>query len=314
MKHCNEQKAGIIAAVGAYILWGVLPIYWKFLNHVPAQELLAHRIVWSFVFVSGLLVVTGKVGTFFCEVREIIANWRRLTGIVLASLLISVNWLIYIWAVNDNRILETSLGYYINPLVSVILGIAVLSEKLSFWQTISFALAAAGVFYMAAQFGSLPWVAIALAITFALYGLCKKMVGIGAVTSITLETLIVSPVAMAFLIYLHQQGGGSFTEANLIDMLLFAGTGLVTATPLLLFSAGANKLPLKVLGFLQYLAPTIALLIGVFLYHESFTVTHFISFGCIWLALTVFSLSGTKLFKQMEARIRGEERLDESKT
>lgn len=303
IKAQQEKKAGVISAVSAYLFWGFLPIYWKFLSSSPATEILAHRVVWSFVFMIGILVYTQKLRVFCQEVRELAAQRKRVLGVILASVLISVNWLLYIWAVIDNRIVETSLGYYINPLVSVLLGIAVLKERLSFWQMISCALAFAGVLIMTLQFGAVPWVSLLLAITFALYGLCKKLVNLGAVTSITLETLLVSPIALAYLIYLEQKVASSFSISQWHTAVFFLGAGIVTATPLILFSSGANRLPLNLLGFLQYLSPTLALLIGIVVYHEPFTAIHLISFSCIWLALAVFSLAKTKPFIRLEAKM-----------
>lgn len=299
----QEKRTGVIAAVGAYVFWGFLPIYWKFLSSSAAPEILAHRVVWSFVFMLGILAYSQKLGCFRQELRELAAQRKRLAGVVTASMLVSVNWLIYIWAVNESRIVETSLGYYINPLVSVLLGIVVLKERLTFWQWVSCALALTGVLIMTLRFGEVPWISLVLAVSFALYGLCKKLVNLGAVTSITLETLLVSPVALAYVLYLEQAGASSFSLIQWQTALLFMGSGVVTATPLLLFSHGANRLPLKMLGFLQYLAPTIALLIGVVIYRESFTTIHIISFSCIWLALAVFSLAKTKPFIRLEAKL-----------
>lgn len=299
----QEKRTGVIAAVGAYALWGFLPIYWKFLSGSAAPEILAHRVVWSFVFMLGILIYAQKVTSFRLEMRELALQKRRAMGVVLASALISVNWLLYIWAVNADRIVETSLGYYINPLVNVLLGVAVLKERLSFWQLVSCAFAFAGVLIMTIQFETVPWVSLLLAVTFALYGLCKKLINLGAVTSITIETLLVSPLAIAYLLYLEQSGDGSFSVSQWQTALLFMGGGIVTATPLMLFSRGANRLPLNVLGFLQYLSPTLALLIGVMLYHEPFTAIHILAFSCIWLALAVFSLAKTRPFVLLEAKV-----------
>lgn len=298
--HSNTERAGIASAAGAYLIWGFLPIYWKLLV-VPADEILAHRIMWSFFFMVFIIMATKKADAFRKEWSFVVNNQKRCIGMILASLLISVNWLTYIWAVNDNRIVETSFGYYINPLVSVMLGIIVLKERLSFWQTVSFIIAALGVLNMSLQLGSFPWVAIVLAITFGLYGLCKKMVGVGAITSITIETLIVAPVSLIYLAYLGQQGTGVFVPGNWVVSGLLVGSGVVTAVPLLLFASGANRLPLAVMGFLQYLAPTIALVVGVVMYNEPFTHTHLVSFSCIWAALAIFSLSKTRPFIKLEA-------------
>ncbi len=301
LKCTNDKMLGAASAAGAYMLWGVLPIYWKALDHVPAYEILAHRIIWSFCFMMFILFVTNGVKTFQDECRQIVSEPKRFFGVVAASLLISINWLTYIWAVNENRIIETSLGYYINPLVSVLLGIFVLKEKLSVWQVISFLLALVGVLNMAVNFGTVPWVALLLAISFALYGLFKKMVRVGSITGITLETLIVSPLALIYVSYLQQSGKGAFQFSWQGTSELLIGAGVVTAVPLILFACGANRLPLTLIGFLQYISPTIALILGIFLYHEPFTTAHLLSFGFIWLALAIFSLSRTKPFCRLES-------------
>lgn len=213
-------------------------------------------------------------------------------------MLICVNWFIYIWAVNNNRIIETSLGYYINPLVSVLIGIIMLQERLSFWQACSVILAAFGVMNMALQFGDIPWVALILALASGFYGLCKKIAALPPVTSMTLETMLTAPFAFIYLIYL--QAAGSNTILNPGTASLLTGTGMVTVVPLLLFAYSANELSLTVLGLFQYLMPTVGLLIGVFLYQESFTSVHLISFVFIWSGLIIFSLSKTKVFIQLE--------------
>jgi chloramphenicol-sensitive protein RarD len=211
-----------------------------------------------------------------------------------------VNWLTYIWAVNHDHIIETSLGYYINPLVSVLLGVIVLKEKLSLWQTVSFVLAAIGVLNMTLHFGSFPWIALVLAMSFGFYGLCKKIIHLGAVTGIAVETMFISPFALLYLYYAHSSGVGAFALNNPGVSLVLAGAGVVTAIPLILFAGGTKRLPLSIIGFLQYTSPTIALILGVFLFHETFNRVHLVSFILIWVALTVFSLARTRLFIQME--------------
>lgn len=292
--HPGGLGPGILSAAGAYIIWGVLPIYWKTLSSVPALEILAHRVIWSFAFLAVLLAATGKLAATRREVAAIAADRRRLAGVVAAALLVTFNWLVYIWAVNASRIVETSLGYYINPLVSVLLGIVILGERLSSWQKAAVALAAAGVLNLTVSVAAFPWVTVTLAVTFGLYGLCKKLLGIGAITGIALETLIVSPVALLYLAWRHAGDGGAFTPAEPATALLLLGSGVVSAVPMVLFANGANRLPLTILGFVQFLSPTLALLVGVFLYGEAFTAAHLASFGCIWLALAVFMAAETK--------------------
>jgi len=298
----SERLAGIAAALGAYLLWGVLPLYWKLVQSVPPPEILAHRIVWSFAFLVAVLLLSRKMRPFLIELRGVLKQPKQTAGVVLASVLITVNWLTYIWAVNNDHIVESSLGYYINPLVSVLLAIVVLKERLSYWQMVSFVLATAGVLYMTFHFGAVPWIALTLAVSFGLYGLIKKVIHLGAITGITLETLLIAPLMLAYLGYLHSGAVGAFGTAPPAVTGLLMGAGIVTAVPLILFAAAANRLPLSVIGFMQYIAPTIMLLIGVLLYQEPFTGVHLVSFVLIWTALAIFSLAKTTLFAQFESR------------
>ena len=303
MEQKKNRQTGILSAIGAYILWGILPVYWKLVSNVPAHEILAHRIVWSFLFMVGIVIIVKGKTEFYQEIIHLVRVPKKIVSLVMGSVFISINWFIYIWAVNNNRVIETSLGYYINPLFSVLLGIFILKERLSLGQMIAVLLAMGGVLYMTMGFGSVPWVALLLAITFGLYGLCKKIADITPTTSITLETLIMMPLAIVYILYLNFQGTGSFDGATTTSMFLM-GSGIITAIPLLLFAYGANRLSLISLGFIQYLSPTIALLLGVFLYYEPFTQVHLISFLLIWMALVVFSLSRTELFMKVELSLR----------
>ena len=299
----NEiSKSGLASAIGAYSLWGILPIYWKLLSNVPAQEIIAHRVSWSLLFMVSVILMMNRKKQLYEEIIQLIGTPTKLLALVMGTIFITVNWFVFIWAVNDNRVIEISLGYYISPLFSIFLGIIFFRERLSLGQILSVALAASGVFYMTIHFGSVPWIAIILSLTFGLYGLCKKMAGLSPITSITLETLIIAPFAFIYILYLEYHGIGSFgnfTSLSLTSVFLL-GSGIVTPIPLLLFANSANQLSLTMLGFIQYLSPTIALLLGVFLYHESFTGVHLISFSLIWTALLVFSLSNTKLFLRSE--------------
>ncbi len=283
------QNKGILSAVVAYLMWGFLPIYWKLLRQAEALEILSHRIFWSLFFLAVFLLLTGRNSIFRAELRVLVQDRRRVCGVLVSTVLITLNWLIYIWAVNDSRIVETSLGYYINPLVNVLLGVALLKERLSTKQYLAVALAAAGVLNLTLNFGAFPWVALSLAVSFGLYGLCKKLLGLSPITGITLETLLISPVALIYLFSLEVEHAGTFGWANPLPTALFVGAGIVTAVPMVLFANAANQLPLSLLGFIQYLSPTIALLTGVFLFHEPFTPVHALSFGLIWLALALFS-------------------------
>lgn len=285
----NDRTRGISSAICAYLMWGFLPIYWKLLRQAGAVEILAHRVLWSLFFLILLLLITHRRSSFLAEVRGIIKDPRRVSGVILATVLISLNWLVYIWAVNDNRIIETSLGYYINPLVNVLFGVALLKERLTTRQYLAVTLASLGVLNLVIHFGAVPWVALSLAASFSLYGLCKKLLGIAAISGITLETLLISPLALTYLWFLHSQGTGAFGTANTSLTPLFIGSGILTALPMVLFANAANRLPLSLLGFIQYLSPTIALLTGVFLFQEAFTQAHGITFSLIWLALALFS-------------------------
>ncbi|MGE6378690.1 EamA family transporter RarD [Peribacillus muralis] len=289
----NEQKEGAIYAALSYMMWGIVPIYWKFLQGVGATEILAQRVLWSFVFMLVLLMFMKKWQAFLDYFKHIVRNPKLFAALLIASLLVTANWGVFIWAVNSGRILDTSLGYYINPLVSVLLGVVVLKEKLSGAQIMSFMLAGIGVLILGIHFGTIPWVSLVLAMTFGLYGLAKKMIKAESAIGLTLETMMVTPLALGYLIYLSTQSDMQFFTNGSTGLLLVGG-GVVTALPLLYFAKGAEKIPLSMLGIFQYIAPTLSLLIGVFVYHESFTKAHLLAFLFIWSALAVYTLSITK--------------------
>ncbi|MFA6850238.1 MAG: EamA family transporter RarD [Selenomonadaceae bacterium] len=291
-----QDNSGLVAAVGAYVIWGVLPVYWRLLRNVSAPEILAYRILWSLVFMICLIFLLRRHREFIEEVKTIVSSPKKIFIVICGALLISLNWLVYIWAVNEGHIIETSLGYYINPLVNVLLGVGVLSERLNVWQNFAVLLAGAAVGYLTWNFGSLPWVALALAGSFSLYGLCKKMVMISPITGVTLETMLIAPIACAYLFYLETTCVHFFYISLTPTSIFLIGTGIITPIPLLLFANGANKLPFSILGVIQYITPTLTLLLGIFLYQEAFTSVQFISFSCIWLALLIFSLAKTSFF------------------
>lgn len=303
MKANNEYYNGSLMVGGAYIIWGILPIYWKLLGSVPALEILAHRIVWSVCFLWLLMLFQGRIRSFLQEIRQLLGSPRILLGVFAAGVILNLNWGTYIWAVNHDHIVQTSLGYYINPLISVLLGIIFLKERLSLWQLLAFFLAAIGVLSLTIQYGAFPWVALVLALTFGFYGLFKKLTSLDSITGLTLETMLTCIFALAYLIYLGTANLGSFDLSLEVKSGLLLGAGIVTAVPLLLFGAGAQRLPLFVLGFLQYISPTMTLLLGTLLYHEPFTRGHLLSFGVIWISLILFSLSKTRMLSQVEERI-----------
>ncbi|WP_101842274.1 EamA family transporter RarD [Halobacillus sp. Marseille-P3879] len=295
----EEQRLGIIYTSGAYVLWGFLPIYWKLMQHIPPFEILAHRIIWSAVFMTIVILFLRKRREFVVEAKQVWQKKRSLIGITLASLMISLNWLTYIWGVNNNHVVEASLGYYINPLVSIMLGMIVLKETFTRPQWIAFLLAASGVIYMTVHFGSVPWIALLLAFSFGMYGLLKKLVPLNAMFGLMIETLIVSPLALIYLTGITR----SYEQVNWIswNTVLVFGAGIATAIPLLLFAAGAKRIPLSLVGFLQYFAPTIMLILGVFLYEEPFTDVHAVSFILIWSGLAVYTFSRFKRLRKYEA-------------
>jgi chloramphenicol-sensitive protein RarD len=289
----RENATGIIYTAGAYLLWGILPIYWKFINEVPALEILAHRIIWSFIFVLIIVVLLKRkrLRNFFQVQMSQKKTWL---GLLLASLFISTNWLIYIYAVNTNHIVEASLGYYINPLIAVMLGVLVLREKMNVWQLVSFVLAGIGVIYMTLSVGKLPWISLVLALSFGFYGLSKKLIKVDSILGLLLETLFVLPFALLFLVYLGVNDQHSFSTGSLKNDLFLVGSGIATGLPLLWFGIGAQKIPLYMVGFLQYISPTISLILGVLMYGESFTKDHVITFACIWLAIAIFTMSNIR--------------------
>ncbi|WP_177566968.1 EamA family transporter RarD [Phascolarctobacterium sp.] len=287
-------RQGIIYSLTAYLLWGILPIYWKTLGSVQAFEILSNRFIWSCVFVWVLIIASGKVKSFLAETQSILSNRQQSLAMLAAAVTISFNWGLFIWAVNDGRIVETSMGYYINPLVSIVFGVFFLKERLDTWQMAAVGCAVIGVGTMVWNLGQLPWVSVSLAMSFALYGLIKKCLAVTTMTSIMLETLLITPLAIAYEYYLSLEGVSAYQTASTGMLIMLACAGIVTATPLLFFTAGAKLLPLKIVGFLQYIAPTISLLIGVFLYKESFTSVHMVAFGWIWFGLFLFTISQVK--------------------
>jgi chloramphenicol-sensitive protein RarD len=287
-------RVGALYAVIAYTAWGLLPIYWKFFGQIPAIEVLSHRIIWSMVFLSALLVLQQRRS----EISQLWHSPRQLGILLATALLLTFNWGLYIYAVNADRVVETSLGYFINPLVSVMLGFVFLKERLHAGQKIAVALAALGVANFVWQFGAVPWIALALAFSFAFYGLLRKVVAVAPLVGLAVETLLITPIALTLVGYWAATGVGHL-GINWMPTLLFIGAGVTTSLPLLWFNNAAKRLRLSTLGFFQYIAPSLQLILGVFLYHEPFTQTHAITFGLIWLAIAVYS--ATSLMTQQSS-------------
>lgn len=300
----KEIKNGVFQAGFSYLLWGLLPIYWKLLGEVNAVEILANRVFWSFIFMLILLLFTGKQQAFFKVFRDFKAKRKQLYALSIASVLISVNWGVYIWAVNTGQMVEASMGYYINPLVSVLLGMAVLKEKLSKAQYLSFALAFIGVIIISMSYGRFPWIALTLAFSFGFYGLAKKLIKVDSAIGLTLETMAVTPIALGYLVYMLINGTSAYYHTGIGTHFLLAGAGIATALPLLFFASGAQKIPLSMLGFLQYIAPTLSLMLGIFVYGEHFSGLQLLAFIFIWSALTIYSLSKTKIFTSFGMKMR----------
>ena len=283
----SQLSRGMIAASLSYTIWGILPVYWKALDHLPAYEILGHRMAWSFPFIVFFLIISNQRATLLK-----FGNKKAVSISAASAALLAVNWLIYIWAVNAGNIVETSLGYYINPLVTVGFGVFFLNERLRTGQMAAIVLAAGGVVYLTLVYGSFPWIALTLAISFALYGLFHKKIRIAPMRSLYLETLIFFLPALALIIYLGRDGSSGFVHGDMRTMALLAGTGLITTVPLLLFGYAAQKIPLFLLGILQYTAPTLNLFIGVFVYGEEFPFSRMIGFVLVWSALIIFIAEG----------------------
>lgn len=282
----SEHRRGVALGISAYLMWGLFPLYWPLLKPIGALEILAHRVVWSLMVVVGLLLVTRNLGWLRTIPRV------KLAWLTLAAVLVSFNWLLYIWAVNTGHVVETSLGYFINPLISVLLGVGFLKERLRPAQWFSLAGAFIAVLVLSYDYGHPPWIALGLAPSFALYGLVKKRAGVGAVESLSFETGVLTLPAVIYLVVLEVQGVGSFGHVPLGRELLLIGAGVMTALPLVAFGASANRVPLSTLGLLQYFAPTLQFMCGVLVFHEQMSDLRWVGFGLIWLSLIAFAAEG----------------------
>ena len=278
------MRQGLIAAAAAYLFWGLFPIYWKWLAQVPALQIMAHRIVWCAIFVGAWLALSGG----FREMRQL----PRKTLLMLCGscALIAMNWWLYIWAVNSGNIVETSLGYFINPLVSVLLGVWLLRERLNTAQWCAIAVAALGVLWLTLQAGRLPWIALTLAFSFGGYGLLRKLAVVPSVQGLMVESGLLFLPALAVLVFSELRGSGGFGHLGLRTDVLLVTAGLVTAVPLVLFAYGARRIPLSMVGILQYLAPSLQLLCGVLIYGEPFSASQAFGFSCIWMALGIYAV------------------------
>ncbi|MES2714718.1 MAG: EamA family transporter RarD [Pseudomonadota bacterium] len=288
------MPSGPLTAAIAYILWGLFPLYIKQIQQVPALEIVLHRSAWSLAFVLGLLLVLRR----FAWLGPVLRQPRTLALFGLSALLLGGNWLLYVWAVNAGRVLDASLGYFINPLVNVLLGYAVLHERPRPMQWAAVALAAAGVLWLALGVGHVPWISLVLAASFGLYGLLRKTASLGAVEGLALETLLLAPLAVGGLLWLAAQGQGHFGQGPLADSLWLLAAGPFTAIPLLLFASAARRVSLATLGLMQYVSPTIQFFLGVFLYQEPFDTGRGIGFLLIWAALALYSAESWRVLRR----------------
>jgi chloramphenicol-sensitive protein RarD len=293
------MNKGILAGIGAYTLWGLFPIYWKLLEQDPAIEILAHRMVWSLVFVAVILTLKRE----WRWLGEALHNRRTVVTYTLAAILLSLNWYTYIWAVNAGYVVEASLGYFINPLVNFLLGVIFLGEKLRGGQVTAVVLAGFGVVYLTVNYGSLPWISLMLAFTFGMYGLIKKTAALESMHGFSLETLVLFLPALGYLFYREASGVGAFVHQGVLITSLLILAGPVTSVPLLMFGYAARKIPLSMLGFIQYITPTLQFLLGIFVYFEPFPKARLVGFCIIWLALLVYSLEGVFFNRKQKASL-----------
>ena len=283
------MRTGILSAALAFLCWGLFPLYFHALKEVPPAQIMGHRVLWSLLFLVIVLTIRQQ-WKWLLELRR---QPRVVASFALSALLLSLNWLLYIWAVNSGHVIEASLGYFINPLFNVMLGFLVLKERLRIVQWVAIALAACGVLWLTWQAGRMPWIALALAASFGGYGLLRKTASLGALEGLSFETMLLFPFALGFVVWLTMTGENAFlnTASDSTRWLLIA-SGPITAIPLLLFASGARRIPLSVLGLLQYIGPTIQLSLGIFLFHEAFTQERMIGFAIIWSALALYAAEG----------------------
>jgi chloramphenicol-sensitive protein RarD len=288
MTAARLSPRGLLAGAGAFTIWGVFPVYLHPLREVPALQVIAHRVVWSCLFILAWMVWRG-------ELRDLSAIFTRRalwTRLLLSAALISTNWLVYVWGVSHGHIVETSLGYYISPLMNVVLGIFILRERLNAVQWLAIALAAVAVVYITLEAGRPPWIAFALAVSFSLYGLVRKVISVEALPGLATETILLIPLAVAYLLWCEANGSGALTREGAEVAALLVGSGLVTAVPLFLFAYAARLLPYSTVGVLQYIGPSLQLACGVWLFHERFDGARAAGFVLIWVALAIYATDG----------------------
>ncbi|MGZ6878190.1 MAG: EamA family transporter RarD [Nocardioidaceae bacterium] len=297
----EAHTRGFLLGLAAYGMWGLFPLYWPLLEPAGAVEILAHRMVWSLVVMVVLVLALRRTR----QLRKTVADRRTRSWLMGAAVLITINWGTYIWGVNNHHVVETSLGYFINPLVTVLMGVVLLGERLRRLQWVAVGVAAVAVLALTVEYGRPPWIALVLALSFASYGLAKKKANTGAVESLVVETAVTSPVALVYLIWLSVSGGSHFTSDGTGHTLLLATTGIVTAVPLICFGAAATRVSMTTIGLLQYVTPTIQFAIGVFVYGEPMPPMRWVGFGLVWLALALFTVE-TLRHRRRQLRLAAE--------
>ena len=298
-KSKSDTVWGVVYAISAFLIWGISPIYWKALRAVPAYEIVLHRMAWSFFLLVPLIIIMRR----WQELKDALKNYRTLLMLLFTALIVGGNWLLYIWAVNNDYLLQASLGYFINPLVNVVLGMVFLKERLRPLQTVAVLLAAAGVLYLTVYYGEFPWIALALAVSFGLYGLIRKIAPVGSLAGLTVETLLLSIPALVYLLYIDSQGVGTIFRVSLKLDLLLMGCALATAIPLLFFTLGARRLYLTTVGLLQYIAPSCMFLLAVFLFREPLVKAQVVTFIFIWTALAIYSTDSVRYYRRAEQNL-----------
>jgi len=293
-RQTKRSTTGVISGISAYLIWGLSPIYWKVLSSVGAMEIILHRIVWSFVFLLPLVIFRGH----WTEFKRLFTTWKTPLTLAFTGFLVAFNWFLYIWSVNSDRLLEASLGYFMNPLVNVLLGMVFLKERLRVPQKVAVFLAFLGVLFLTIRLGFLPWIPLTLAFSFGFYGMIRKVIAVGSTVGLCAETLFLSVPALLGIIWLELGGKAAFLHSALLVNFMLLGAALVTAMPLLLFTMGARRLRLSTMGFLQYLAPSCMFLLGVFVYGEPLSGAHMITFGLIWFALAIYTMDSIAMVRQ----------------
>ncbi|MEY3407144.1 MAG: hypothetical protein RL038_205 [Actinomycetota bacterium] len=286
----SRYRRGLLYGISAYLIWGLFPLYWPLLKPASALEILAHRMTWSLVF----LAFVNQIRKSWPAIKSLMLNRRSLRLLAFASVMISINWGLYIWAVNNEHVVDASLGYFMNPLINVALGVLYFRERLNKFQWSAIAVAGIGVAWLALQAGAIPWVGLALAFSFGLYGLTKKVVGADGVESLTVETILLLPLSASYLLFIEIDGSAAFLNAGVAHAVLAVMAGVVTAVPLLAFGAAAIRIPYSTMGFIQYITPTMQFLLGITVMGESMSSARWIGFIFIWSALVIFTLDALR--------------------